>query len=295
MKNAGIFVALFTFFGSYAQDNINYKVMWDRPADVCNAYLNLELLEFEMPIKNISGMSFCLGGSVYVNYNNKFGADLLYRNGWLNLMGVTRRQFELGGFYNLNTRTKVRNQRVILDQDTWTSGSTEYTETKFIKCPATNMRSFGVRGGFLTNVEAYRDDRDGGLEGTYAYKWSGFYAGVLLTSQMNFRINTDKFGEAGAGFVRRFYADACIHPFASLTDIESETKNTTVKIGRLGFRVGCEAMPAERRKMKQAPIYIRVEAGMRPIDGIYMLGSFGINIKRKIPKLGVQEVVRENE
>lgn len=294
MKKAGIFVALFSVFGSYAQ-NVNYKVVKDNPSDVCNAYLNLELLEFEMPLSNFSGTSFCLGGSVYVNYHNKFGADLLYRNGWLNFSGVTRRQFEIGGFYNLSSRTKTRSQRVVLDQDKWTSGDKEYTETKFIKCPATNMRSLGVRGGFLTNTEAYEDEREGGLEGTFAYKWSGFYAGIQLTSQMNFQIETDSYGRVGTGFVRRYYADACIHPFASLSDPESGTKNTTAKIGRLGFRVGCEAMPAERRKMKQAPIYIRIEGGMRPLDGIYMLGAFGINIKRKIPKLGVQEVVRENE
>jgi hypothetical protein len=295
MKKWGIFVATLFTFGSYAQQ-INYKVLKDNPADVNNAYLNLELLEFEMPMKNIKGgMAFCLGGSIYTNYRNKLGADVLFRRGWLNIFGVPRTQFELGGYYNFTSRTKVRNQRVILDHDKYVQNGVEYEETKFIKCPATNMRSLGVRGGFLTNKEGYEESRD--LTTTsYKYSWSGLYAGILLTSQMNYRINTDLFGEAGAGFIRRYYADVCIHPFASLKELETGTKNTTTTIGRLGFRLGLEAMPADRRKMGQAPIYIRVEVGMRPLDGMYMLGAFGVNFKRKIKKLGVVEgVQRETE
>jgi hypothetical protein len=295
MKNLGLLAALLLSFGSFAQQ-VNYKVVKDDPADVNNAYLNLELLEFEMPINNIKGgMAFCLGGSLYANYRNKFGGDLVFRRGWLNLFGVPRTQFELGGYYNFKSRTKTRNQRVVLDYDKYTSGGMTYEETKFIKCPATNMRSLGVRAGFLTNKEGYEDERETDAP-FYTYKWSGIYAGILLTSQMNYRIKTDAFGEAGAGFIRRYYLDACFHPFASLTDKETGEKNTTTKIGRLGVRMGMEAMPADRRKMGQSPIYIRVEAGIRPLDGIYMLGAFGVNFKRKINKLDVvQETKRETE
>jgi hypothetical protein len=295
MKKWGCIAAMLFAFGCYAQQ-VNYKVLKDNPLDVSNAYLNLELLQFEMPLNNLKGgMAFCIGGSVYTNYRNKFGADLVFRRGWLNFFGVPRTTFELGGFYNLTSRTKTRNQRVVLEYDKYTSGGYEYEETKFIKCPATNLRSLGVRAGFLTNKEGYEDSRVE-LSPMYKYSWSGIYAGILLTSQMNYRINTDTHGEAGAGFVRRYYLDASFHPFASLTDLETGNKNTTTKIGRLGVRAGLEAMPAERRKMKQAPVYIRVEVGMRPLDGLYMMGSFGVNFKRKFQKLGTVEAApREKE
>lgn len=292
MKRMGLIIAaILTGTIGFAQ-NINYKVIQDNPEDVSNLYINFDILQFEMPLNNITGMSFCVGANAYASYKNKFGAEIGFRRGWLNLHGVPRTNFELGGFFNFSSRIKTRSQRVILDVDKYTSGNMEYTNTKFIKCPAQNLRLIGARAGFLTNKELYKDERDV-LSGTYTYRWTGLYAGIQLTSQMNYRINTDLFGEAGAGFVRRFYADVTFHPFASLTDQESGTKSNT-SIGRLGFRLGVVAMPAERRKI-QAPIYIRIEGGMRPLDGIYMMGSFGINIKRKLPKLGIQETRRETE
>jgi hypothetical protein len=283
----GIFFAL-----TASGQNIQYKKILDNPADVSNFYVNLELLQTELPLNNITGTSFALGISPYVCYNNRFGAEATFRRGWLNLAGVPRVNFELGGFCNFKQRTKERNQRVILDQNKYTSGSMEYTETKFIRVPAQNMRSLGLRAGFLTNQEVYKAE-DGSITGTHAYKWTGIYAGIQLTSQMNMRINTDLFGEAGAGFIRRYYADVTIHPIASLRDTETDAKSGA-SIGRIGARVGLIAMPAERRKI-QTPVYLRGEIGVRPLDGPFMNVAFGVNFKRKINKLGVQEAGRETE
>jgi len=288
------FLAASLIATSVGAQQVNYKVTKDNPADVANFFVNLELLEFELPIKNITGTSFCLGLNTYVNYNNKFGGEAAFRRGYLSLGGVPRTQFEIGGFFNFKSKVKTRNQKVVLETNEYTQGNTKYTETKFLKCPAQNMRSLGVRAGFLTNKEAYEDENDA-LGRNYAYRWTGVYAGILLTSQMNYRINTDSFGEAGAGFIRRYYADVMIHPFASLTDNETSKKLANASIGRIGFRLGLEAMPADRRKMGQSPVYFKVEVGMRPLDGIYMMGSFGVSIKRKLPKLGIQETKRETE
>jgi len=277
---------------AFGQD-VQYKITKDDPKDVNNLYINFDLLQTEFPLNNIAGTSFGIGISPYACYNNKFGAEATFRRGWLNLFGIPRVNFELGGFFNLTQKTITRNQKVVLDVKEWESGGKKYTETKFIKVPAQNMRSLGVRGGFLTNKETYRPDDHPTLTGTYDYRWTGIYAGIQLTSQMNLRMNTDNFGEAGTGFIRRYYADVTIHPIASLRDIETDSKVNT-SIGRIGFRCGLIAMPAERRKM-QAPIYVKTELGFRPLDGPFMNVSFGINIKRKLNKLGVQEVKRETE
>jgi len=277
---------------AFGQD-VQYKITKDDPMDVNNFYVNIDLLQTEFPLNNIAGTSFGIGISPYACYHNKFGAEATFRRGWLNLFGVPRVNFELGGFLNLTQKTITRNQKVILDVKEWESGGKKYTETKFIRVPAQNMRSLGVRAGFLTNKEMFAPNEHPTLDGNYEYRWTGIYAGIQLTSQMNLRMNTNDFGEAGAGFIRRYYADVTIHPIASLRDIETGNKMST-SIGRIGFRCGLIAMPAERRKM-QAPIYIKTELGFRPLDGAFMNVSFGINFKRKLNKLGVNEVKRETE
>lgn len=287
-------IALGLLFGTTAiAQDIQYKITKDNPADVSNFYINFDILQTELPLNNVAGTSFAIGISPYACYNNKLGAEATFRRGWLNLMGPARLNFEMGGFLNITQKTITRNQKVILSQKEWTSGDTKYTETNFIRVPAQNMRSIGVRAGFLTNKETFAPDDHSTLTGTYLYKWTGIYAGIQLTSQMNLQMNTDLYDEAGAGFIRRYYADVTIHPIASLRDIETDTKVST-SIGRIGFRVGLIAMPAERRKI-QAPIYIKTELGVRPLDGPFMNVSFGVNIKRKSEKLGVQEVKRETE
>ena len=288
-------IIAFTFLIStlaFAQD-VKYKITKDNPKDVNNLYVNLDLLQTEFPLNNIAGTSFGIGISPYACYNNKFGAEATFRRGWLNLTGVPRVNFELGGFLNFSQRTITRNQKVVLDVKEWESAGKKYTETKFIKVPAQNMRSLGLRAGFLTNKETFAPDNHPTLTGTYDYRWTGIYAGIQLTSQMNLRMNTDNFGEAGAGFVRRYYFDVTLHPAASLRDVNTDSKVST-SIGRIGVRCGLIAMPAERRKM-QAPIYIKTEIGFRPLDGAFMNLSFGVNIKRKLNKLGVEEVKRETE
>lgn len=277
---------------AFGQD-VKYKITKDNPKDVNNFYVNLDLLQTEFPLNNISGTSFGIGISPYACYNNKFGAEATFRRGWLNLVGIPRVNFELGGFLNFTQKTITRNQKVVLDVKEWESAGRKYTETKFIRVPAQNMRSLGIRGGFLTNKETYAPDNNATLTGTYDYRWTGIYAGIQLTSQMNLRMNTDNFGEAGAGFIRRYYADITIHPVASIRDLSTDSKVNT-SIGRIGVRCGLIAMPAERRKM-QAPIYIKTEIGFRPLDGAFMNLSFGVNFKRKLNKLGVEEIKRETE
>ena len=158
MKTLFLSLGLIVGFNSFAQDNVSYKITKDNPADVNNLYINLDLLQTELPLNNVAGTSFGIGISPYACYNNRFGAEATFRRGWLNLVGVPRTNFEFGGFFNLTNKTITRNQKVILDTKEWTSGDTKYTETKFIKVPAQNMRSLRVRGGFLTNKETFAPD-----------------------------------------------------------------------------------------------------------------------------------------
>lgn len=296
MKNWNILLVFLipACFG-LAQD-VNYKIIKDQPDDIANLWVNFELLQFELPVKNMSGTSFGLGVNSVVNYKNKLGGEATFRRSYLTLGKKPRLQFELGGFYNLISKTKTRNQKVVLDSKSYSSGGKTYTETKFIKVPGSVMKSYGVRAGFDYNrefLEARMEDH--GFTGDFTYGFGGLYLGGLITTQMNMRINTDNFGTAGTGFVRRYYADLLIHPIRSLKDAVTETPYTATKPGVIGWRAGVEFLPPEPRKVQGHAMYFKVEVGMRPLDGFFMMGSFGFSFKRKIAKLGTFRPVRDHE
>lgn len=288
-------IILLSAFSGQAQ-NVNYKIIKDQPDDAANLWVNFELLQFEMPLKNISGTSFNLGVSSVVNFRNKFGGEATFRRSYLTLGNKPRLQFELGGFYNLGTKTKIRSQKVVLDSKTYSSGGKTYTETKFIKVPATIMTSYGVRAGFAYNREFFEADPEvHGFTGEYSYQFGGLYLGGLMTKQMNMRINTDNFGTSGNAFVRRYYADLLFNPIRSLKDANTDLAYTANRPGVLGWRAGVEFLPAEPRKVQGNALYIKAEVGMRPLDGFFMMAAFGFNFKRKIPGMGTFKPVREKE
>lgn len=297
MKNRKLLCILLLsgVFTAQAQ-NVTYKTIKDQPDDVANFWVNFELVNFEMPLKNFDGTSFNLGLNSVVNYRNKLGAEATFRRSYLTLGKKPRLQFEIGGFYNLASKTKIRSQKVVLDSKSFSSGGKKYTETTFIKAPATIMTSYGVRAGFDYNREFLGAEMDKhGFDGNFTYQFGGLYLGGLITKQMNMRINTDSYGTAGAAFVRRYYVDVLINPIRKITDNATEMEYTATRPGIFGFRAGIEALPAEPRKLQGHAMYYKIEVGMRPMDGVYLLGSFGFNFKRKIPALGVFKPVREKE
>ncbi len=288
-------ILLLSAFSSQAQD-VQYKIIKDQPEDAANLWVNFELVNFEMPLKNFDGTSFNLGLNSVVNYKNKLGGEATFRRSYLTLGDKPRLQFEIGGFYNLASKTKIRSQKVVLDSKSYTSGGKNYTETKFIKVPASIMKSYGVRAGFDYNREFLGAEMEKhGFEGEYTYQFGGLYLGGLITKQMNMRINTDNYGTAGTGFVRRYYVDLLINPIRKLTDNANDLAYTTTRPGMIGWRAGVEALPPEPRKVQGHALYYKIEVGMRPLDGFYMMGSFGFSFKRKIPALGTFRPVREKE
>lgn len=296
MKNWKVLLLfLFPAFCIQAQE-VKYKIIKDQPDDAANLWVNVELLQFEMPLKNISGTSFNLGINSVVNYRNKFGGEATFRRSYLTLGKKPHVQFEIGGFYNFKSNTKVRSQKVVLDSKTYSSGGKTYTSTKFIKVPASVMKTYGARVGFDYNREFFEADQEKhGFAGKYTYGFGGLYLGGLITTQMNMRINTDDFGTAGTGFVRRFYLDLLFNPIRSLKDATSELAYTTTRPGMIGGRFGMEFLHPEPRKVQGNALYYKIEIGMRPLDGLYMMGSFGFSFKRKIPALGTFRPVREKE
>lgn len=294
LKLMGIFCLL---TGWSIGQTVNYKVIKDQPEDVPNYWINLELLQFELAYKNMSGGNFGLGINSVINYNNKMGAEVTFRRSYLTLLDNTNRtQFELGAYYHLFSKTKIRSQKVVLSSRSYSSGGRNYTETKSIQVPGTVLKSLGLRAGLGYNsipFEAEQEDHN--FTGKFKLQTFGLYAGILNTKQMNLRIDTDNFGVCGTGFVRRYYLDVLFNPVRSMVEIGTDIKNETNKPGVFGFRGGVEFLLPEPRKIHGNAMYTKIEAGMRPYEGVYVMGSFGFSFKRKSAKLGRFEPVREME
>jgi hypothetical protein len=290
------FFSLFSVF-SFGQ-NLTYKIVKDQPDDVANYWINIGVLDMGFAHKNMAYPFLSASLNSVVHYKNKFGGEFTLRRNFFNLEGVTPAggNFEFGAFYNLFSKTKTKNQKVILSQKK--SGNT--TTTISMKVPGTQMRSFGIRAGlnsFNTPVAGEFDFH--GFDGILKLRATGLYSGILLTKQLNLKSHTSQYGIKGAGFYKRTYVDFMFNPIRSISDIEGETNNyidgVTGKPSPIGFRLGMEFMPAEPRKVQGNAIYQKFEIGSRPWSGYYLLYTMGFNFKRKVKSMSSFKVVREME
>jgi len=296
MKNWKLFTcAMLLSLASQAQ-SLSYKIIKDQPDDIANYYINLGLMDFGLNTKNISGsyLGWSLSGTAH--YKNKLGGDFTLRRSYLSFGDGPYSQFELGGYFHLASKTKIRNQKIVLSSKSKSYGGKTYTETISMKVPASIMRSYGVRGGFFRVKEFFEADQDDhGFVGDYTFRSAGLYGGLLLTSQVNVKTHTSEYGIRGTGFVRRHYIDVLFTPVRSISDITTDVENEANKPGVLGWRFGMELLNPEPRKIQGNAIYQKFEIGQRPLNGFYFMYSLGFNFKRKVKEMSSFVPVREKE
>lgn len=281
-------LTLFSSFG-FGQ-SLTYKVIKDQPDDVANFWVNIGLLDIGFATENPGYGLLGLSVNSVAHYKNKVGGEFTFRSYYLSLDGdEPGSNFEIGGFYNLGKKTKIRNQKVILS--TKKSGNT--TTTMSMKVPGTIMRSFGVRAGFNTQKEMVIADLDKNqLTTNVPFRSSGLYAGLLLTSQLNIKSHTSQYGIKGAGFYRRLYVDLIFNPIRNYGDVLVPDASAA---GAIGYRIGFEFMPPEPKKVQGNAIYQKLEIGSRPWDKYYVMYSVGFNFKRKVKAMSSFKPVREME
>lgn len=277
---------------------VNYKTIKDSPEDAANLHINFEILQLEASLKNMSGSSLNLGLNSVYNYKNKFGAEATFRKSYFTLDGdIGHTQIGAGVFYNFASIKKVRSQKIVLDTKSIRSGGKTYTSTTSMKVPATVLKSYGVRFGMDYTSEFLEADLlVHGFAGDYKYKTTGIYVGFLNTKQMNTQIDTDAYGLASERFIRRYYLDGLIYPGKNITDATTNVRYTGPTIGSVfGWRAGVEFLAPEPRKIQRNALYTKVELGMRPLDGLYVMVSFGISFKRKLQGSNAYTPYREKE
>ena len=289
---------LFTGCALFVQaQNVNYKTIKDTPEDAANIHVNFEILQVEAGWKNLSGASFNLGINSVYHYKNKFGGEFTFRKSYLSLGETGHTHVDGGVFYNFASKTKVRNQKVVLDSKSFKKDGKDYTQTTSIQVPAKILKSYGVRFGVTYTSEFLDADLEfHGFQGDHNYKTTGIYVGILNTNQMNTQIDTDKFGLAAHRFIRRYYLDGVIYPSKTITSTPGDVRYLGPTLSSpFGFRLGVEFLSPEPRKVHKNAMYTKVELGMRPLDGIYVMVAVGLSFKRKLKGSNAYTPYREKE
>lgn len=300
-----LLIAVFTlsaWLPALAQDNINYKIVHDRPRDVNNFVMALDLAQLDFGFKNIDGMSFNIGLWGYANYKQTLCADYIFRMGWFTAGRLgdkdARRhtQFEAGISLGLLQREVQKVFNVTLKSSTSRQGNYDVTTTQYIQVPGLQHRVAGVRAGLMHYGGPLSEPEDTDL-GLVNYSVYGVYAGLFRTRTDNLRISTDKFGIRGYAHNVRVYLDATFVPISTFKNPDPAYYNLPI-----GVRLGAWILPTLPRKEAKG-IYNKglswqMEIGMRRFDGFYMQGTVAVPLARKkLKSLGAEdnEPVRTND
>lgn len=269
---------------------LSYKITRDETKDINNFWLNLDLIQMDVGFKNVDGISINTGLNGLGMIQNRFGFDYTLRYGYLTLGKLRNKDFksayqvELGGFLNFSDNTRTKNVKVVLkfDKGTNMEGKTVETTT-FTHVPGGERIIRQLRGGLYMRRNPFVQDN----EDLYATDYEanansiGVYAGLGSMRIHNLFINTDKFGKCYNSGIFRFYADVLILPVVHV-GLNGESFNEQIKPGHFGARFGCATFaPDNKKNAKKGGFGIQVEAGYRPLDGLYTTCSFYWTIQRK--------------
>src|SRR5690554_4317991 len=144
-----LFVMAWLIVGTTIHAQSGYKTIKDEPEDAANIWLNLELLQFEINMNNLRSSNLGIGVSGAFQIKNRFGIEAAARHSYfaLHFKGEPRFQIEAGGFFNYARIKKTKRTKI-------TSGGVSYYPN------VTKMTSFGVRSGYASNKESYKDDKN---------------------------------------------------------------------------------------------------------------------------------------
>jgi hypothetical protein len=296
-------LVLSAWLPAVAQDNINYKIVHDRPRDVNNFVMALDVMQMDFAFNNIEGISFNLGVWGYADYHKTIGIDYAIRYGWMSLGRLgnadARRhtQVEVGAYLPLIKRDVKRNFNVTLKSTVTRGDKYETTTTQYIVVPGTQYRGVGVRGGILHYGGVLTRPRELTESGNDNYAVYGLYAGLFRSKTDNLRISTDKFGIRGYTHNVRLYIDATLTPISTFKNTNNYYFNLPV-----GVRMGMWVLPSLPRKEAKGiynkGICVQIEVGVRRFDKFYTQATVSIPVARKkLKALGAEdnEPVRTNE
>jgi hypothetical protein len=298
-----------------SQNNVQYKILEDNPLRACNFAMGIELGQMDFGLKNIDGLSFSTGVWGFADYKHVFGADYIFRYGYMTMGKMFRdkvnlkahRQIEIGGYLNFKRGLYNRKNKVVLKVESSTQGSNTVETTTFVMVPSTQYITAGVRAGFMDYGGCLTMPDEAEYTGTQPdvvnYNVIGIYAGLFREKIKSVLISTDAYGKKGVSLHSRVYIDAIIAPVSSVKFMGVDYKSS-FKTMPFGGRMGVAWYPVLTRKearpdFKGRRFLFQTEVGYRPYDGLYVTGTISIPISKHISRLSdgtdKPNVIKETE
>ena len=285
MKTVKILLLALLVNQSFAQEQVQYKIIADEPRKVNNFSLNIDAVQFDFSLGNIEGWSFCYGVWGHAMFKQRLGIDYTFRNAWLTFGRLSdktlknRTNIQLGGFFIFNQNVKYRSNTVVLKQTNSVVNGKNVTTTTSIKVPSNKWKYKAVRAGLYLNRSIVSIDNPLGKNFYSNYYIFGAYGGLCFGTTKRLFIQTDKYGEKGNIGHVRLCLDALITP---INNAAAGVKNTLP----IGGRILVQTLPTLQRndskKKFRTKFTAEVEVGYRMVDGLYFGGSMAIPISRSI-------------
>lgn len=272
-----------------------YTKLSENPSEAIKGHIGIELYGVDVGFKNISGaMLFAVGATSRYTVSDKIVAEGLFRFPLLRLEKQGGAfMFDAGVAYKLKSNDGPENVKVILgykEEDNINS-NTRTATTKFVDINGTVRRSVYARGGVYLRNSSFDKKSDG--DGTVDYKVTnifhkGIYLGIGREKQYYFQMQRNRSNNParfGAGSITMWYADVLILPVS--VDVEQDTfgmgagareELTGLIGGRIGFKWYRNPFTRAQNDNRRIPFFgnsfFTMEAGLRPLEGIYVTGGF---------------------
>lgn len=281
MKRVIICMTLSFLAGSSISQDVAYKVVEDDPSKVRSKFIAVEWLNADFGgKKNLNTVG--VGVNSVWSISESMGAEGRFNFPWAkdeNLPFCF--QFEAGVFKNLSSSTKVKDVKVRYDGEFDVVENKHVYNEKYIKVPATRLRSNGVRAGLYTFKKGLKIGSD-----ELPYTLTGLYGGwsfiektnlvVRASEDLDSKLDDEKGTMFYSGF-NRIYLDAIITPVASVTNTfgsKVDLDGQTIIGGRLGFMFYKDGPKFFDKLMWGG------EIGYRSVDGFYLNVIAGFSVFR---------------
>lgn len=280
---------------SFSQDDFKPRI--DDPRLGTNVWANVGL-SLESGFQNLKASNLTASINFQALYKLKAGLNITYKSEGISYreQGVIASQLEAGGVFFLLNKTRTSSV-TLKNESSYDYESSPYTTTT----NALQRISIGPRAGFVQLQQlAFATEKNHAIEGVFQHNAVGAHIGGQVSYARYVYGDAKRKDKlyGGVGKTRRtnIYADILILPGQTFSSIETGNEVVGVDVKSLGFRLGIEAMPYERRGLVQKNgLYYRFELGNRPFDGWYAAYTVGFSIRRKLKVLGEYSREREKE
>jgi hypothetical protein len=287
MKKTALII-LFSALVGVAAAQESYTKLYDKPGDALKGHISLELYGVDVGFSNITGsMIFAVGANARYPISDKLEAEGLFR---LPLLRFEKQgaafMTDAGVLYKFSSQEAPSDVRIILAFKEEKGVSTITRTTKYVDINGSLRKSNYLRGGaYLRNSSFdYKSD------GTTDYKTTsifhkGVYLGLGRERQYFFQLQRSDGAKFGAGGKFMVYADVLVLPVNVDVTVDTfglgpgATKELSGLLGgRIGFKWYRNPFTRAQNFNRRIPFFgntmFTMEAGVRPLEGMFLTGGF---------------------